>query len=218
MNQTTSPPMPTTARTASIEQLLEPKQERALRTRSQILEASAELFAQHGYLGTSITDVARSVGMTKGAVYFHFKDKEDMAIAVVETHYQRWATLLDSVHGQGLDPLATIHELLDRAAHAFAEDAMVRAGTRLQAEQAQIKAELPRPYLAWIEKLASNLIASAQEAGQVRRDLEAAALARVIVSAFFGMQYVSDVLNSRDDLLTRWSEVRTVVLGALAPR
>lgn len=217
MKNTVQPIIATTARTATTEQLLEPKQERAARTRAHILKFAAELFSEQGYQRTSIADVAKRVGMTKGAVYFHFKDKDDIAIAVVEAHYQRWPMLLDKVKALELDPLATLCELLDRMARAFRDEIVVQAGSRLQAERSLINTSLPQPYQDWIDRL-TPLLAEAQEAGQVRTDMKAEALARVLVSSFFGMQHISDILHGRADLAERWAEVRTVVLGALSPR
>ncbi|MCS0606538.1 TetR/AcrR family transcriptional regulator, partial [Streptomyces sp. LP11] len=107
---------PSTTRTGTPREL---KQERAVRTRAQVLHTAARLFAERGYEATSVVDIAEHVGMTKGAVYFHFKNKEAMAIAVVEDNYHRWPALLEEVRTQNLDPRDTIYALLDRTTEAF---------------------------------------------------------------------------------------------------
>ncbi|MFD6619936.1 TetR family transcriptional regulator, partial [Streptomyces albidoflavus] len=86
-------------------------QERAVQTRLQVLEAAALLFDQRGYAGTSIKDVADEVGMTKGAVYFHYPTKEALTIAVVEAHYARWPLLLQASQSKGLGPMDTLVDL-----------------------------------------------------------------------------------------------------------
>ncbi|WP_354641702.1 ScbR family autoregulator-binding transcription factor [Kitasatospora camelliae] len=207
----------TAAAEAALSRRPEPKQERAQRTRTLVLAAAAELFASKGFPATSITDIAQQVGLTKGAVYFHFKNKEDMAIAVVEANYLLWPTLLDEVRAEGLDPLQTLRELLDRTAHTFHTNVIVRATSRLQAERTLIGSQLPQPYVGWIEIL-TTLLAEARGAGQVRRDMTPEALARVIVAAFYGMQHISDVLHGQADLMERWAEVREVIFSSLAPR
>ncbi|MAL97693.1 MAG: hypothetical protein CL583_04495 [Alteromonadaceae bacterium] len=52
--------------------------------RAQIVEAATQLFAETGYEGTSLRDVAERCGMTKAALYYHYTDKEALLRAVVE--------------------------------------------------------------------------------------------------------------------------------------
>ncbi len=52
--------------------------------REQLLESARELFVRKGYRGTSTEDIARNAGLTKGALYFHFKNKEEILLALVK--------------------------------------------------------------------------------------------------------------------------------------
>ena len=47
-------------------------------TKKRILEAALELFAQSGYLGTSMSDIAGQLGITKGALYKHYVSKQEL--------------------------------------------------------------------------------------------------------------------------------------------
>jgi AcrR family transcriptional regulator len=53
-------------------------------TRERILDAARELFAERGYAGTSIRDIAERLAMTKAALYYHFPGKQDVLAALVE--------------------------------------------------------------------------------------------------------------------------------------
>jgi AcrR family transcriptional regulator len=53
-------------------------------TRSRILDAARTLFADTGYAGTSVRDLAESLGITKAALYYHFPGKADVLLALVE--------------------------------------------------------------------------------------------------------------------------------------
>lgn len=185
----------------------QPKQERARRTKTQILQAAAEIFAEQGYPAVTLQDVADRTSMTKGAVYFHYANKQALALAVVEEHYGRWPPLVERVRALGLPPLETLLAILDGTAEAFRSDTVVQAGARLQIERSLIDADLPQPYLWWPETLA-ELITEARDAGQLRPETDPEALARVIVSAFFGVQHTSDVLTGRADLMERYVEMR----------
>jgi AcrR family transcriptional regulator len=64
--------------------------ERSSRTRSALLEAAAKGISRHGYGNLVLEEVARQAGYTRGALYHQFKDKEDLALAVVEWVDQTW--------------------------------------------------------------------------------------------------------------------------------
>jgi AcrR family transcriptional regulator len=62
---------------------LTPDRRREL-TRSHLLAAAARVFAQEGFDGASIDDVAAAAGFTKGAVYSNFRNKEDLFLALID--------------------------------------------------------------------------------------------------------------------------------------
>src|SRR5262245_44549150 len=49
-----------------------------------LINAAMDLFASYGYRGTSLSRIARAAGVTKGALYWHFSDKEEFFLAVVD--------------------------------------------------------------------------------------------------------------------------------------
>ncbi|HKN01135.1 MAG TPA: TetR/AcrR family transcriptional regulator [Candidatus Binataceae bacterium] len=55
-----------------------------------LINAAMDLFASYGYRGTSLARIARAAGVTKGALYWHFTDKEDFFLAVAERVLQEW--------------------------------------------------------------------------------------------------------------------------------
>ncbi|WP_344447364.1 TetR family transcriptional regulator, partial [Kitasatospora nipponensis] len=60
-----------------------PRQERAQRTRQLLIEAASASFDQAGFAMTGLNDVIRPTGISKGALYFHFGSKEQLAEAVM---------------------------------------------------------------------------------------------------------------------------------------
>ncbi|MDL4863935.1 TetR/AcrR family transcriptional regulator [Halomonas elongata] len=69
------------------------------RTRHQILDAAATLFTHHGFEGTTINDVMRQAGLTRGAFYAHFASKGDLYAEAL-----RHAALTSSAHLADTDP------------------------------------------------------------------------------------------------------------------
>jgi len=57
-------------------------------TRNHIIEKSGPIFNKKGYIGTSFSDIVNETGFSKGAIYGHFKDKDELALAVLENNLQ----------------------------------------------------------------------------------------------------------------------------------
>lgn len=177
-------------------------QQRARETRASVLLAAARVFDAHGYAGASIDQIAQEGGLTKGALYFHFESKADLALAVVEANYEIWQRLQAEGEARGLPPLAHIGVLLREVAVCFRDDVIIRGGMRLNADYEAIAAPLPVPFSNWIEYF-TPLLTDAQLQGDVRADIDAAGLARVIVSGFFGVQLVCERLSDRAEVVER---------------
>jgi TetR/AcrR family acrAB operon transcriptional repressor len=96
----------------------------ALETRERLLDAAEAVFRQRGVTRTSLTEIATSAGVTRGAVYWHFKDKAalfhamcDRATLPLDALFERaGATASD-------DPLVTLRELCVGALQRLAVDA-----------------------------------------------------------------------------------------------
>ena len=70
--------------------------------RDAILDTSANLFSQHGYNGVSIRDIAQACGMTNAALYYHFKNKEDLFLAMLQRdHEKTLVALREAASGPG---------------------------------------------------------------------------------------------------------------------
>ncbi len=70
--------------------------------RAMILATSAKLFSQRGYKGVSIRDIAQAAGMTNAALYYHFKNKEDLFLAMLrDDHEKTMASLQAAARGPG---------------------------------------------------------------------------------------------------------------------
>ncbi|MCX7171775.1 MAG: TetR/AcrR family transcriptional regulator [Proteobacteria bacterium] len=72
--------------------------------REQIVLAAAQLFVERGYRGTSIRNIADSVGMLPGSVYHYYPAKEDLFVAI---HHEGFRQLMDNIHEaiqRGADP------------------------------------------------------------------------------------------------------------------
>ncbi|MFZ6005650.1 MAG: TetR family transcriptional regulator [Actinomycetota bacterium] len=106
-----------------------PRHERADATRQSLIAAARVLFGERGYQGTSVDEVVRAAGVTKGALYHHFRDKDELFRSVVE-EVKRDVTVVVAERfvaaAEGPDPIETIvlgcHAYID----AFSDPAVQR--------------------------------------------------------------------------------------------
>lgn len=137
------------------------QQARAIKTRRAILESAATVFAERGYERTTIGEILVRAGVTKGALYFHFTSKEDLALGVLD------AQMLD----EPMPPQAIkLQELADQAfllAHRMQHDALVRASVALTLDSGAVSVDRAAPFRAWTDQ-ASEILTVAKSRGSPR--------------------------------------------------
>ena len=69
-------------------------------TREKILDAAQQLLLDYGYGGTSIDQVIHAAGITKGAFFYHFKSKNDLAQALLDRYIQKDDEILHELMGR----------------------------------------------------------------------------------------------------------------------
>jgi TetR/AcrR family transcriptional regulator, acrAB operon repressor len=92
-------------------------------TREQLLDAAERVFRRRGVARSSLAEVAAAAGVTRGAVYWHFRDKADLCAAMCERAMLPLETMLaDAGTAQDGDPLGTLRTLAVAALTRFACD------------------------------------------------------------------------------------------------
>lgn len=90
-----------------------PRQERWLRTRSQIVDAALEVLVAHGYAGMTMQRVQDAAGVSRGALTNHFGSMAELAAAAVEAVADRQTSAISSELLQRREGVATVEELVD---------------------------------------------------------------------------------------------------------
>jgi len=82
--------------------------ERRARSRSALLESAARGLSRYGYGNLVLEEVAREAGYTRGALYHQFKDKDDLALAVIEWVNENWMREVSEPAAQQADPVTEL--------------------------------------------------------------------------------------------------------------
>ena len=101
--------------------------EDALATRHSLLDAAELLFQSQGVSRTSLNDIARLAGTSRGAIYWHFKDKSDLFNAMMERVTLPLEQAFDELGGKSLlDPLHHIRQVVFETLQQIATDSRMR--------------------------------------------------------------------------------------------
>lgn len=87
-------------------------------TENRILEKAMSLFIEKGYEQTTLQDIADAIGMTRGAIYHHFKDKAEMVDAVMACMFYKTVPFQKIKENQEIDALEKIRRILIHAVTA----------------------------------------------------------------------------------------------------
>ncbi|WP_116199272.1 ScbR family autoregulator-binding transcription factor [Amycolatopsis circi] len=188
------------------------RQERAEQTRKAILDAAASRFDAVGFLGASLSDILAEAGVTKGALYFHFRSKEELADALIREQFTVW----DPLAGIDDPGLQTAIDLTQNMGHSLRSDVRVRAGIRLVIEQGSFVTPAANAYKQWIDTV-HGLLLAAKAAGDLRKEINAHDLAQYVVASFTGSQLSSQVLTGRTDLHERITFMWQMILNSAVP-
>jgi AcrR family transcriptional regulator len=163
--------------------------ERSARTRNALLESGARGLSRYGYGNLVLEDVAREAGYTRGALYHQFKDKEDLALAVVKWTAETWEREVgDAVAGEhdavaALLALARGHAVLCR--RDIARVAMALRVEFTGRRDHPIARELERVQEALVKRCA-RLVEAGRRDGSIPPGPPAKAVGRALSGAIEG--------------------------------
>lgn len=192
-----------------------PQQERARITREKILHAAADVIRRVGFANATLGDITEAAGVTKGALYFHFVSKEDIAHALVDEQHRVSREGAAAVLSRGGPPTELMMRLCLDLSLLLMRDPIVRAGIRLTTDASTFETPLVAPYLDWMATF-EMLAGRAVEAGELTAAVTPAQFSRVLIPAFTGIQLVSETFTERADLPERIHELWIVLLNATA--
>ncbi|WP_345059327.1 ScbR family autoregulator-binding transcription factor [Streptomyces rameus] len=184
------------------------QQERAVRTRRAVLEAAAAVFAERGYAAATIAEILGRAGVTKGALYFHFDSKADLARGVLQEQLRT---------GYHLPRELKLQEWVDAGmtlARRLPREPLLLAGVRLSADL-QGRDAPDSAWPAW-GRLTSCVLAEAKQRGEVLPHVVPEETAQVFLGAWIGVQFVSQAVAGWSDLDDRTSALYDHILPAIA--
>src|SRR6266542_4739309 len=176
--------------------------ERGAATRQHILAVASEEFLAHGYAGTSLSDLIRAAGITKGAFYHHFPAKEALAVEVVRARQAEETAQVvraSASHDRAVDQLrAAVQAASDLKDQDQGQATSLQRLCAELCEDPELAPQIAKICDTWIDT-AAGLLTRAQLQGDIRADVDAYQAAEVLVATFLGAEQQCVMTASHDD-------------------
>ncbi len=162
--------------------------------RSQLLDAAAEVFSVHGFENASYNKIIEKAGVSKGAMYYYFNDKEDLYSAVIEDAFSRMMVLFDGFPEvespeEFFEELEIIIVKIQEYMKENRRDVELMRGL-LKAESGTFQLDKLCELRSRNRSITMDLLLAGRRVGVVREDIPPELLA--------------DVLDAQDQVLDKW--------------
>lgn len=161
--------------------------EEAEQTRQALLDAALTVFSQKGYTATRLEDVARTAGVTRGAIYHHFGSKADLYGALIEEANKVGNSAIDQAVNEGGSFIEIVSRILVYTFALLEDDRRFSEVMALQLTTPDVEVLSQRRYIEAQELVTSisSFFRVIIDQGELRRDLDPVTAAR----GFLGYQY-----------------------------
>ncbi|AXC13705.1 Transcriptional regulator, TetR family [Acidisarcina polymorpha] len=175
-------------------------------TRRRIIEKSAPIFNQHGYAGTSMSELMAATGLEKGGIYRHFKSKRSLAGAAFD---YAWEAVKIPRH-QGIESCTSSLEKLLLLVRNFVEEPVkaIPGGcpllnTAVDSDDGDslLRSKVSSALAQWRAKI-SGLVREGQRDGELRKEVDPDSVAVLLIASLEGSVMMSRLEKSREPLRT----------------
>jgi AcrR family transcriptional regulator len=183
---------------------------RADSTRQQILRAAARQFARLPYHQVGLDDVLAEAELTKGAMYFHFRSKHALALAIIEDQITRSHEAITDLLARKFSGLETLIDFSYQLAVRDISEDISRAALHLVESIGRIDGLQAKLHREWIDNLTVAVQRGISE-GDVLEQCDPHDVGRLLASAYMGLRQTSD-LDEPERFLSDFEKMWAIVL------
>ncbi|SFF82712.1 TetR family transcriptional regulator [Neptunomonas qingdaonensis] len=175
--------------------------EEAEQTRHELLEMALQQYALHGIHNVSLKSIAAAAGVTHGALYWHFKNREDLICALSASatlpFEQHYLEQLQAIDQNALKALKSF--LLDTACHIASRDqamqvyALFYSRRKDLPQQAELHDVLSDEWQSWVGYI-DRFLKQARKQKQIAKKTKQQPMAELLLSQVFGVLAVSEYM------------------------
>ncbi|MEP3333056.1 TetR/AcrR family transcriptional regulator [Sedimentitalea sp.] len=174
-----------------------------------ILRAASSAFAAYGFRKTSMNDIADGAGMSRPAVYLHYKNKNDIYRSLIQLYYDQAADGLKTVFDAGKPVAETLRNAFDAQFGDMLEDVLASAhGMELLDTAEKTAADVKEAGEAQLHDLYSDWLRRQAEQGRILLPDTAEQIAEVIL---VGLKALKTTVSSVPELRTKLAAYASLI-------
>ena len=170
----------------------------------EIVDAALTVFAERGYRNTRLEDIGDAAGVTKGAIYHYFANKEDLLLRAIEQRSEQAFGKIEEIVRDKTAPVSTrLRLVVRRWFGSISKERLAVVTLLLQG----IAHEAPDAFRRWLaggptasSRLIASLVREGQSRGEFRPDADADVAARMLVSGLLQQTVWQQYAESVPDL------------------
>ena len=197
-----------------------PDMSKAENTKGYIVERTAPIFNKKGYKGTSLTDLTKATGLTKGALYGNFKNKDEIALAVYDHNIEMVKEIFfgrNVSFTNSIDQLIAIPDLVKKnfpllAAHGGCP--ILNTSVEADDNHPLLKKKVTQTIKAWRKNIES-IIEKGITAGVIKKETDPSKYAILFITLIEGGLLLTKITNDLEFLNGAMDNLKKIILVEL---
>jgi AcrR family transcriptional regulator len=189
-----------------------------LTSKEKIIKAAIKVFAAKGYDGTSMDEIARVARLTKPMIYYHFKNKKDLYLYLIESQVERFYNRLQDILTAPRDHLQILSMLIDYYDESFrTSPEMLQLFQRETVGHGRFLEHLTKNHLSKIQEQMAAFFRDGARAGAFRSslnyDLCALTLPAILMFHFSQGRVIQQLLKTADTKISTTEAIHSHIMS-----
>ena len=194
---------------------------KAEKTRAYIVEKTAPLFNAKGYAGTSMSDLEEATGLTKGAIYGNFQNKDEVALAAFDYNLKQVTSRINEMVAQRQTAPDQLLAFVDFYRDHFGKGqyrfgcAIANTATEADDTHPRLRSRVNAGIVSW-KKALVRIMEEGKAAGTIRSNVQSEVYADLFISLIEGGIVVSKTMGDLNFLYRSLDQMQRMVTQELS--
>ena len=186
----------------------------------KLLNSAIKLFVKKGYKGSSVAEITKFAGLTRGALYCHFETKEHLAKQIIKLFEDRYLNkVIAYVEQENGSPLEKFQRMMQFNIQFAGENSdlcvfMTVISAEICGSHSRLESYIKSIYQRWNEFL-TGILKEGKSKGEFKKEIDPEMMARVIIGVHDGVLLQREMNRETIDLLSYTKQFRNLIISGI---